>query len=218
MPKMNFVALGYSVHPATGIPTMLDSSNLTVRMAVDLAYFDLPKVHEGSKIREVFTEEVHLAARAGKLPTVELEALFRKCNELRISLMLTMPSADPDKAQTQRQIGAFVAGKALHAPGDKSNVKGSVKPRASVKFQDRGQSKERSSSGASKLERSRSRSRSQEAGMIAHYKKAVAYATKHGALTFLQIINNQWKKSGEAIVEVDQKGNVVVPIQLTVAC
>ena len=53
--------------------------------------------------------------------------------------------------------------------------------------------------------------------MVAHYKKAVAHVTKLGALSFLQILNNQCKKSGEAIVEVHQKGSVIVPIQLTAA-
>jgi hypothetical protein len=197
MPEMDFAALGFSVNTVTGVPMMLDSSNLTVQMAADLAYCDLPKYHEGSRIREVITEEVNLAARAGKLPAVELETLFSKCNELCISLVLTMPSADPDKAQTQRQIGAFVTGKALHAPGDKSNVKSSVKPQASVKSLDRGRSQERSSSGFSKLERSRSRSRSQEEKMVTHYKTGVAYATKHGALKFLQILNDQCKKNQE---------------------
>ena len=217
MPEMDFSALGYSVNPTTGVPVILDTSNLTIQMTVDHAYYDLPRSHVGTRIREVFTANVLKAARTGKLSAAKLEASFRECNDLRISLVLAVPSADPDKAQTQRQIGAFAAGKTLHAPGDKGNVKGSVKPQAFVKSQDRGRSHERSSSGVSKPQGNRSRSPSQQGPMIAHYKKAVAHVTKFGALSFLQILNNQCTKSGEAIVEVDQKGNVIVPIQLTAA-
>jgi hypothetical protein len=182
------------------------SPALNILTVVNHLYNELVKAQPNSRVREVVTVDLFAKAQAGDLTTAELAAALAKLNELRISTAIAVRGAgdEPEnEGKQQRQIGAFVAEKRTHASFDKSSMK---PQQTSVKFQYRGRTQFKGS------DEKHVRTPSQEASMVAHYKRAVWYATKHSAFKFLQTLNDQCTASGEAILTVDQKGGVVKPI------
>ena len=211
LPDVNFPKIGFSIDPGTGLPMIVHSPALNILTVSNHLYNELVKAEPNSRVREVFTPELFKKAQKGDLTAAEFAAALTKTNELKIPTAIAVRGAgnEPEnEGKQQRQIGAFVAEKRTHASFDKSSVKPQQTP---VKFQDRGRTQFKAS------DEKHVRSRSQDTTTVAHYKRGVGYATKHGALKFLQTLNDQCTALGEAILTVDPKGGVVTPIQLTAA-
>jgi len=203
-------AIGFAVDPQTQLPVILSSPAMNIMKVVDHCYSTCVKADVNCRTRDVIDATFFKLAREGKVTKAQLLAALSQLQDMKIPT--TCKTLRDETKQQQRPVGpvnAFAAVPTAPAPGGKGS-KGGAKPQP----QERGRPAERIKDSSSETTRPRSRSPSQQQSTVAMYKKCIDAVKKHGLLKYLQRIHKECVAINEPLFEVDQAGDIVIPLKL----
>ena len=206
---VNFEAIGFAIDPLTQLPVILSSPAMNIMKVVDHCYSTCVKADVNCRTRDVMNAAFFKLAREGKVTKAQLLAALTQLQDMKIPTSCKTLRDETKQQRPVGQVNAFAAVPTAPAPGGKGS-KGGAKPQP----QERGRPPERQHESSSETTRPRSRSPSQQHSTVATYKKCIDAVKKHGLLKYLQRIQKECEAINEPLFEVDQAGDIVLPIKL----
>ena len=206
---IDFDSTGFSVDPKTGIPKILSSQALIIKMVIDYLLAELTRLVPDSRAQLIITAEVFANARQGRLTAARFHGLLRELSAQRIA---TVPPSETQDATGNTdglpQHGTFAA--AVGTPGGGKGGPALVKPKVEPpQPQDRPRPPGHGAGGART-----GRSHSPGTSSLAYYGKSIRNVTKYGPLAFFQKLQDLSLAFGERLFEVDQPGSLLSSLKL----